>query len=143
MPVPTQNMDTPVSVNGQNPYAPAAGGPQPVQAPAIPAPAAGPDLAALALRMDPMIATIEKLTGLTRRDIFLNILKSGVKGNGVSGFIDQMLGMSSTQQNTKFDKMLAAVKTVAIWLPVFAFLSGLAVIGVVLLYKLAMHLAGV
>jgi hypothetical protein len=105
-------------------------GPPPVPAPLIPA-----DLVA---RLDPILTTAEQITGLSRREIFLQLLKAGMRGNGISGVLEGLLGQKPAPEA----KFIRYVKIIAIWVPVFIFLMGLSLIGVYVFAKFMLTMFG-
>jgi hypothetical protein len=88
--------------------------------------------------VDAALPTIERITGLTRREITLQLLKTGLKGGGIEMLINGFMGKPPAQEV----KFVRVVKTLAIWVPVFVFLLGLSGVGVILFAKLALMLWG-
>jgi hypothetical protein len=75
---------------------------------------------------------IEQVTGLDRKTIFMQLLKTGSRGGGLVELINGLSGNRPAPE-AKFVKML---KTGAIWIPVGIFLAGLSVVGVVVFAKI-------
>jgi hypothetical protein len=92
----------------------------------------------IAQRIDPILTVVEQVTGLTRREIFLQVLKSGVRGNGISGLLDGLLGQKPAPEA----KFIRYVKIIAIWVPVFILLMGLSLVGVFVFGKFMLHMFG-
>jgi len=97
--------------------------PQPTGAP--------PALNQIAETVENIMPTIEKITGLSRRDIFMALLKTGLKGGGIDSILNALMG-----KQEKEVKFVRYVKTLAIWVPVAIFLLGIAIASVVLFVKL-------
>lgn len=79
------------------------------------------------------VPVIEKITGLTRRDITLQLLKAGVKGN-MGGLLEGLMG-KTPEKPAKFERY---VKIAAIWVPVAVLLFGMVIIALVFAFKLVM-----
>jgi len=88
--------------------------------------------------IDGIMPAIEQMTGLSRREIFLQLLKTGFKGGGLMDIINGLAG-KQTPTDAKFVRY---VKTLAVWVPVFVLLMGGAIVGVVGLAKLVIFLMG-
>lgn len=84
--------------------------------------------------VESFMPAIERITGLNRKDIFLQLLKSGFKGN-MNGFLDGLMGRQP-EKPSKFEKY---IKTSAIWIPVgvalFVLLVGGVFVVIVFLWK--------
>lgn len=61
-----------------------------------------------------LLPTIENITGLTRREIALHLLKTGVKGGSIDTFLNGLMGTPAAKEI----KFVRVVKTLAIWVPV-------------------------
>jgi hypothetical protein len=125
-----------------NPYAvaevpPPGYPPQPVPGNA-PAPAVAQQLQVMTTQLEPLLGVIEQFTGLSRRELFLQLLKTGVKGGGISGFIDLLQGHKPPEDA----KFIRYTRTLALYVPLFVFLMGLSIVGVILFGKFAMWLIG-
>lgn len=88
--------------------------------------------------IDGFMPIIEQTTGLTRREISLQLLKTGFKGGNL---LDVITGLSSNKpvQEAKFQKY---VKTLAIWVPVALFLIGISIVAVYAFLKLTVLMLG-
>jgi len=84
-----------------------------------------------------VIPTVEKITGLSRRDIFMALLKSGLRGGGVNSILNSLMGHQ--EKEAKFVKY---VKTLAIWVPIALLLLGLSVIAIVAFAKFMIVVLG-
>ncbi len=82
--------------------------------------------------VDKMMPAIERITGLQRRDIFLQLIKTGIRGGNLSNVIEGLLGQKQPPPS-KFEKY---VKTLCIWVPVAFILFGLGIVGLIALLKL-------
>ena len=89
-------------------------------------------------KVDSVLTIIEQVTGLTRREISLQVLKSGVRGGGLGGVLEGLLGQKPAPEA----KFIRYVKIIAIWVPAFIFFMGLAIVGVILFARLMMSLTG-
>lgn len=101
-------------------------------------PAVPPGLQQIADSVEGFIPVIEKMTGLSRRDISLQLLKTGFKGGGLMDIINGLQGRQQ-QPDVKFVRY---VKTLAVWVPVAVLLFGLAIVGVIGFAKLVIYLMG-
>ena len=90
----------------------------------------------LQANVDRFLPVIEQITGLSRREIFLHILKTGMRGGGVDSLINGLLGQQKPNTDAKFVRY---VKTLAIWVPVSV---GLFIVMVVLPLVLIRHYLG-
>jgi hypothetical protein len=81
---------------------------------------------------------IEQVTGLTRREIFLQMMKSGVRGGN---WLDVLTGLAGTKP-TPEAKFIKYVKTLAIWVPVALFLLGMSIVAVYAFLKLTVLMMG-
>jgi hypothetical protein len=112
-------------------------------------PAAGPQVPAAAAPIpegaqqitkviDTWMPFIESTTGLTRKEIFLQLMKTGVRGGNILSFLE---GFSGRPQEKEV-RFVRIVKTLAIWLPVAIFLVGLSLVTIVLYAKFIINLMG-
>ena len=81
----------------------------------------------------------EEITGLSRKEITLALLKSGVKGGGLEAAIGFLTQSAKTPPR---DRWLERLKTLAIWGPVALFGMGLAVFFLLLVMKIMVHMVG-
>lgn len=81
---------------------------------------------------------IEQVTGLTRREIFLQLVKSGVRGGSL---LDVLTGLAG-QKPAPEAKFIKYVKTLAIWVPVALFLLGVSIVAVYAFLKLTVLMMG-
>jgi hypothetical protein len=81
---------------------------------------------------------IERVTGLNRREIFLQLMKSGVKGGNL---LDVLTGLAGNKPAPEA-KFVKYVKTLAIWVPVALGLTGFVVISLYILLKAASIMLG-
>ena len=81
---------------------------------------------------------VEEITGLKRSDIFLQLMKTGLKGGNLETFINGFLGKPPAQE-AKFTRY---VKTLALWGPLALFLIGLALVSLYFFVKVLVHLMG-
>jgi hypothetical protein len=82
---------------------------------------------------------IEDITGLSRRDITLALLKGTAKGGSVEGVINFLTGQQKTPPR---DKFMDRIKALAIWGPVAFFGFGLAIFFLFFMMKIMVHMAG-
>ena len=126
--------------NGANPYAA-----QPVDSGAAQQPvqqgqaAPGIQVADIAVKLDPILSVVEQVTGLTRREIFLQLLKTGVKGGGIGDIIGGLMGAKPAPQA----KFLTYTKHIVIWGLVAVFFGGLILITMIGYAHLMTRLLGV
>jgi len=109
--------------------------PQP-EAPAdtgAPAPGMPPGMAQIVNSVEAFMPAVEKITGLTRRDIFLAVLKGGLKGQGFESILNTLMGHQ--EKDVKFVKY---VKVLAIWVPIAILLFGIAIVAIVMFTKFLM-----
>lgn len=64
--------------------------------------------------IETIMPMVERITGLNRKDIFLQLMKTGIKGGNLETFINGFLGKPPAQEA----KFVRYVKTLAIWVPV-------------------------
>lgn len=81
---------------------------------------------------------IEQVTGLDRKTIFMQLLKTGSRGGGLVELINGLSGTKPAPE-AKFVKIL---KTAAIWVPVAILLTGLSLVGIVVFAKFLLMLVG-
>lgn len=81
---------------------------------------------------------IEQVTGLTRREISLQLLKTGFKGGGIDSILSGLMGQKPAPEA----KFIKYVKTLALWVPVFIGLCGGVIIGLLLFTKMALAIIG-
>jgi hypothetical protein len=115
----------------QSPPAPAAS-----EAPS--APGMPPGVAQIVQSVNAFMPAIEQITGLTRRDIFLSLLKGGMKGQGFESILNTLMGHQ--EKEVKFVKY---VKVLAIWVPIAILLLGLSIVSIVLFTKFLIVVLGV
>lgn len=84
------------------------------------------------------IPIIEQVTGLTRREIFLQMIKSGARGGN---WLDVLTGLAG-QKPAPEAKFIKYVKTLAIWVPVALFLLGMSIVAVYAFLKLTVMMMG-
>ena len=84
------------------------------------------------------IPIIEQVTGLTRREIFLQMIKSGARGGN---WLDVLTGLAG-QKPAPEAKFIKYVKTLAIWVPVALFLLGMSIVAVYAFLKLTVLMMG-
>lgn len=82
---------------------------------------------------------IEQVTGLTRREIFIQMMKSGAKGGS---WFDVFAGLVGTPKPAPEAKFIKYVKTLAIWIPVALFLLGMSIVTVYAFLKLTVMMMG-
>ena len=99
------------------------------------APSAGmpPGMAQIVNSVEAFMPAVEKITGLTRRDIFLAVLKGGMRGQGFESILNTLMGHQ--EKEVKFVKY---VKVLAIWVPVAILLFGIAIVAIVMFTKFLM-----
>jgi hypothetical protein len=98
-----------------NPYAPQAVSVTPEPVGAVQPTSQQQDMmAGFTQNVERFLPAIEQLTGLSRREIFLHLIKAGIRGGGVNGILEGLLGQKPPQE-AKFVRM---VKTMAIWVPI-------------------------
>ena len=81
---------------------------------------------------------IEQVTGLSRREIFLQLLKNGFKGGGIESLLNGLMGKTPTPEA----KFIKYVKTLALWVPVALFLLGMSIVTVYAFLKLTVIMMG-
>jgi hypothetical protein len=101
-------------------------------APTAQAPQQPPMITNIANTVDAYMPALEQITGLTRREIFLHLLKTGLKGGSVESLVNGLIGGQAPQTDAKFVRY---VKTLAVWVPVSILLLGLSVVSVVVFAK--------
>lgn len=115
---------------------------QQAQAPAAPEVTPGvempPGVAQIVGSVDAFMPAIERITGLTRRDIFLALLKGGLKGGNLDSILNTLLG-----KQEKEVKFVRYVKTLAIWVPIAVLLFGLAMVSIIVFAKFLIVILGV
>jgi len=87
----------------------------------------------IANTVNQFMPALEQITGLTRREIFLHLLKTGLKGGTFESMISGLLGQAAPQTDAKFVRY---VKTLAVWVPVAILLLGLSIVTVIAFAKL-------
>jgi len=92
----------------------------------------------LASTIEAFMPMIEQTTGLTRREIFLQMLKTGSRGGG---WLDVLTGLAGTKPAPEA-KFVKYVKTLAIWVPVAFGLTAGIVLGLFILLKAASIMLG-
>lgn len=93
----------------------------------------------IANTVNQFIPVLEQVTGLTRRELFLHLMKTGLKGGGLDGLLQGLIGNNPIQKEMKFERI---AKTIAIWVPIFVLLLGCSLVGVILFAKLLVHVLG-
>jgi hypothetical protein len=88
--------------------------------------------------IDGFMPIIEQVTGLTRREIFLQMLKTGARGGN---WLDVLTGLAG-QKPAPEAKFIKYVKTLAIWVPVALFLLGISIVAVYAFLKLTVIMMG-
>lgn len=78
---------------------------------------------------------VEEITGLNRKEITLNLLKSGLKGNNI---VDILTGLANPKP-TPQAKIITMFKTAVVYVPLFVALMGGTVIFLVFLAKLLLR----
>jgi hypothetical protein len=81
---------------------------------------------------------IEQVTGLTRREIFLQMLKTSARGGS---FLDVLTGLTGNKPAPEA-KFIKYVKTLALWVPVALFLLGISIVAVYAFLKLTVLMFG-
>jgi hypothetical protein len=102
------------------------------------APGMPPGVAQIVQSVNAFMPAIEQITGLTRRDIFLSLLKGGMKGQGFESILNTLMG-----HQEKEVKFVRYVKTLAIWVPVAVLLFGLAMVSIIVFAKFLIVILGV
>jgi len=92
----------------------------------------------IARTVETLMPAIEQMSGLTRREIFLNLMKTGIKGGNINSLIDSLMGQKPAPEA----KFIRYVKIAAVWIPAFIFLMGSALVGIYVLFKIAVMLVG-
>ena len=110
----------------------------PVESAAAPGVEMPQGMAQVVNSVESFMPAVEKITGLTRRDISLALLKGGLKGGSLDSILNTLMGKRETEV-----KFVRYVKTLAIWVPVAVFLFGLAVVGIILFAKFLIVVLGV
>lgn len=105
---------------------------------ASPAGGIPPGIVQVVNSVESFMPVVEKITGLTRRDISLAVLRGGLKGGNLDSILSTLMG-----KQEKEVKFVRYVKTLAIWVPVAVFLFGLAVVGIILFAKFLIVVLGV
>jgi hypothetical protein len=97
-----------------------------------------PGMAQIVNSVEMFMPAIEKITGLTRRDIFLAVLKGGMRGQSFESILNTLMG-----HQEKEVKFVRYVKTLAIWVPVAVLLFGLAMVSIIVFAKFLIVILGV
>jgi len=126
------NIGIPTAINQNAVIIPPGNPPQPAPG-TVP-----PGVQQIADTLNNFLPVIEQITGLTRREIALQLLKTGIKGGSLSGVIEGLMGQKPAPEA----KLVRYVKIFAMWVPAFVFLMGGALVGAFVLYKLALVLVG-
>jgi len=92
-----------------------------------------PGMVQIVNSVEAFMPAVEKITGLTRRDIFLAVLKGGMRGQGFESILNTLMG-----HQEKEVKFVRYVKTLAIWVPIAILLFGIAIIAIVMFTKFLM-----
>lgn len=87
---------------------------------------------------DRLLPAVEQMTGLSRREITLQLLKSGLRGNSLSGILDGLMGTKPAPE----PKFVKYVKVGAIWIPIAILLLGCSIVAVFAFFKLTMLVIG-
>jgi hypothetical protein len=87
---------------------------------------------------DRFMPVIEQITGLTRREISLNVMKTGLRGGSLASFLDTLTGQKPAPEA----KLIKYVKTFAIWVPLSVLLFGFVLVTLFIYAKLMIHLVG-
>lgn len=87
----------------------------------------------------PFIDDLEGLTGMGRKELTLNLLKTGLKGGSIDSLLLGLAGKPAAADV----KFVRRVKTLAVWVPVLIFLLGFSLISLVLYAKFVMSVMGV
>jgi hypothetical protein len=111
---------TPQPGQQTNPYHPS---PDATNQP-VPGTVAGIDTASVVQRLSGVMDAVEQITGVSKRELTLSLLKSGLKGNGIAGIVDGLLG----QKPAPVGKFLTYTKHAVIWGLVALFFGGLILI---------------
>lgn len=90
----------------------------------------------IANMVDDFMPMVEQITGLNRREISLQLLKTGFRGGNLGSFLDALSGNPAAKPS-RFEKI---VRTGAIWIPVGFGLMGLFFIALWLFFALASKL---
>ena len=106
--------------------------------PPTPAPQVPEGVKQIANSLEAVMPYIERITGLTRRDLSLQLLKTGLKGGNLESLINGLVGYKPQPEA----KIIRYVKIFAFWVPAFVFLMCAALVGAFVLFKLAMVLVG-
>lgn len=93
----------------------------------------------IANTVNQFIPVLEQVTGLTRRELFLHLMKTGLKGGGLDGLLQGLIGNNPIQKEMKFERI---AKTIAIWVPIFVLLLGCSIVGIYIFAKLLVHVLG-
>lgn len=101
-------------------------------------PAMPPGAQQIVNTVNSFIPMIMEVTGLTRREIFLSLLKSGFKGGGIESLINGLMGKTPAPEA----KFIKYVKTLAIWVPVALLLLGMSIVAVYAFLKLTVIMMG-
>lgn len=97
-----------------------------------------PGMANIQQMADQFLPVIENITGLSRREIFLQLMKTGLRGGSLETLINGFMG----KQVEREAKFVRYVKTLAVWLPVAFLLGGLTIICLFAFAKIAFTMAG-
>ncbi len=102
-------------------------------------PAVPPGLQQIADSVDPVMKLLEQVTGLSRKELSLQLLKTGFKGGNIMDLINGLTGQKPAPEA----KFIKYVKTLSIWVPVGLGLAGFILITLILYLKFAMAVVGV
>jgi hypothetical protein len=95
-----------------------------------------PAVQALATNIEAFLPIVENLTGLSRREIALQLLKTGLRGGNILSVVEGLLGQKPQPEA----KIIRYLKVGAIWVPIGIFLMGLSCVGIYIFAKLMIHM---
>ena len=124
-------------LNSDNPVPDPGGSPGPASPVPVPGPGEIPvGVQQIADTVEKFMPMVEQMTGLNRRELSLQLLRSGLRGGNINSFLDALTGNKPAPEA----KFIRYVKVLAIWVPVAVLLFGIACVSVILYAKLVMSL---
>jgi hypothetical protein len=120
---------------GINPYAPQQVPVEVVQ----PDPDTAKTIRDIVQRIDPVIAAIEQLSGIPRKELFMQGLKSSLKGGGLLGLVEGLTGQKPPVEA----KLIRYAKVFVTWGLIAVFFGGLILITLVAYAHFMTKLMGV
>ncbi len=87
-------------------------------------------------QINAFMPVVEQITGLDRKTLFLQLMKTGLKGGSLDTLLNGLMGKPPAPEA----KFVRYVKTLALWGPLAFFLTGIAIVGLYFFTKMMVHL---